>query len=73
MNAPRTWSSAETAAFLGISEKALRERRYRGTSPPFVRMGKSIRYVPRDVALWIEDNTHTRTRSTPSSVPLVVS
>lgn len=61
MSAPRTWSSAETADFLGISEKALRERRTRGTSPPFLRMGRSIRYVPRDVAQWIEDNTHTTT------------
>lgn len=62
MNKPVMWTSKECADFMGISEKALRSRRQRGSSPPYVKAGRTVRYVPRDVARWIDENTHTMTR-----------
>lgn len=54
---PKLWTTAETADFLGISERALICRRQRGTGPDFIQMGRSIRYAPRDVGRWIEAQT----------------
>lgn len=65
---PRLWSSEETADFLGISEKALRRRRERGTSPPYIQMGRSVRYAPGDVAKWLRANTVAADSPTPVQV-----
>lgn len=56
---PRLWTTKETAAFLGISERALIRRRQRGTGPDFITMGRTIRYAPRDVGRWLEAQTRT--------------
>lgn len=56
---PRLWTSAETAAFLGISEKTLRTRRMRGASPPYIKDGRSVRYAPADVGQWLRERTVT--------------
>lgn len=54
---PRLWTTRETAEFLGITERALVRRRQRGTGPDYVRVGRSIRYAPRDVGAWVQANT----------------
>ncbi|WP_022868947.1 helix-turn-helix transcriptional regulator [Schaalia vaccimaxillae] len=51
---PRLWTSEETAAYLGMTEKALRQRRARGTGPDYIRTGRTVRYAPLDVARWLE-------------------
>jgi hypothetical protein len=47
------------AEYIGMSVAYLRLSRMRGTTkctsaPPFVRIGKSIRYLPRDLDAWLE-------------------
>ncbi len=54
---PRLWTTAETAEFLGITERALVRRRQRGTGPDYVRVGRLIRYAPRDVGMWVQAQT----------------
>lgn len=50
----RLLTSKETADFLGISELALRVARSRGTSPPYLKLGNSIRYAQGDLVRWLE-------------------
>jgi hypothetical protein len=50
---------AEAAEYIGMSAQYLRASRMRGatkctSAPPFVRMGKAIRYLPRDLDDWLE-------------------
>jgi hypothetical protein len=54
---PLTESAA--AEYIGMSVAYLRLSRMRGatkctSAPPFIRIGKSIRYLPRDLDAWLE-------------------
>jgi hypothetical protein len=54
---PLTESAA--AEYIGMSVQYLRLSRMRGASkctsaPPFIRMGKAIRYLPSDLDAWLE-------------------
>jgi hypothetical protein len=47
------------AEYIGMSVSYLRLSRMRGatkctSAPPFIRIGKAIRYLPRDLDAWIE-------------------
>ena len=49
----------EAAKLIGMSVSYLRLSRMRGATkctdaPPFVRIGKAIRYLPRDLDAWLE-------------------
>jgi predicted DNA-binding transcriptional regulator AlpA len=52
-------TEAAAAEYIGMSVGYLRLSRMRGTTkctsaPPFVRIGKSVRYLPRDLDDWLE-------------------
>lgn len=56
-NAPLKEEAA--AEFIGMSVSYLRLSRMRGATkctdaPPFVKIGKAIRYLPRDLDAWLE-------------------
>lgn len=59
----QTWTAAEAAEFLKVSEGQLRQLRRRGGGPPYIKIGRSVRYVPAQVGKWIQDTARTRTRS----------
>jgi predicted DNA-binding transcriptional regulator AlpA len=40
------WSKKDLAAYLGISESGLNKQIDRGAVPPFIRVGRLIRWVP---------------------------
>jgi hypothetical protein len=47
------------AEYIGMSVSYLRLSRMRGATkctdaPPFVRIGKAVRYLPRDLDAWLE-------------------
>jgi hypothetical protein len=47
------------AEYIGMSVSYLRLSRMRGATkctdaPPFIRIGKAIRYLPRDLDAWLE-------------------
>ena len=49
----------EAAAYIGMSVSYLRLSRMRGSTkcrnaPPYIKIGKAIRYLPRDLDAWIE-------------------
>lgn len=45
------------AKILGTTTKFLEARRCRGGGPPFVRVGRLIRYAPESVQAWIRSRT----------------
>ncbi len=46
----RALTEREVAALLGLSVATLRAWRHRGKGPRFLRLGRSVRYLPADVA-----------------------
>lgn len=51
-------TTAEAANYLGISQSWLRQARMRGRkdAPPFVRIGRAVRYRIQDLDDWLEVN-----------------
>ena len=47
-------TSENVAEWLGITVGALELRRKREQSPPFIRMGRTIRYDTDQVSAWID-------------------
>ena len=59
-NTKRCLTDKEAAIYLGVSTSTLRISRCHGAKagrfppPPFVRLGRSIRYLKDDLDLWLE-------------------
>lgn len=49
-DAARALTEREVADMLGLSVATLRAWRHRGKGPRFLRLGRSVRYLPSDVA-----------------------
>jgi predicted DNA-binding transcriptional regulator AlpA len=51
----------ETANFLRISESWLAKARMRGDGPPYVKIGRSIRYDADALVRWMKSHLHLST------------
>jgi predicted DNA-binding transcriptional regulator AlpA len=51
----------EAANFLRVSESWLAKARMQGNGPPFVKIGRSIRYRESDLLRWMRSRTHLST------------
>ncbi len=56
-----TLSPAEAARRLGLKESTLRNMRWRGDGPPFVRVGRLCRYRLVDLDRWLASRVRTST------------
>ena len=54
---PKFLKCKEVAEWLGISEQALAQDRFRGDGIPFVRIGARVRYRLADLHEYVEKNT----------------
>lgn len=54
-------TEAETSEITGVPRRTLRQWRYVGKGPIFVKLGRAVRYRRDDLDAWIEGNRHTRT------------
>lgn len=52
---PALLTTEQTAPLLGLTAEALDCRRKRQQGPPFVRIGRLVRYRPADVAAWVDE------------------
>lgn len=56
----RAFTEIETSAYLGMSRSYLRQSRMEGNrnnrtpAPPFIRIGRSIRYLKEDLDRWLD-------------------
>ena len=60
-NSARLYDENETAQRLNWSVKTLRRRRWAGLPPPFIKLGRSVRYDPAEVEAFIEAGRRTST------------
>ena len=60
----RMLTEQQAAEYIGMSRSFLRKSRMDGNrsghtpGPPFVKIGRSVRYLPADVLAWIEAHRH---------------
>lgn len=47
------WNESQCAEFRGCAVSSIQKERLRGDGPPFVKMGRLVRYRPKDVRDWI--------------------
>jgi hypothetical protein len=59
----RTTTTDERGAAerLMLAPATLRNMRWRGDGPPFIRIGRTIRYRLTDLAVWLDEHTRTST------------
>jgi predicted site-specific integrase-resolvase len=57
----RTTDTVGAAERLGVEPETLRNWRWQGSGPPFVKMGRSVRYRLTDLADWLDERTRTST------------
>ncbi len=64
-------TSEEAGALTGDDEATLARKRVSGTSPPYIRIGRRVRYVPSLLLSWMRDrpNYHSTAEQT---APLVI-
>ncbi len=62
---PLTETDAE--ARLGLKVPTLRAWRHRGIGPPFVRLGRAIRYLPSDIDRYLAANRQVPTAIQPKT------
>ncbi|MCB4209172.1 helix-turn-helix transcriptional regulator [Arthrobacter sp. UM1] len=55
---PRMLTTDDLAAFLAITPDEVKRMRVTGTGPEYVKLGRRVRYLPRDLYAWLEENRH---------------
>lgn len=66
MHATRALTEREVAEVLGLSVATLRAWRHHGKGPRFLRLGRSVRYLPSDLADFVRASA-VDTAADPSS------
>lgn len=56
MNQPTHLTPAQLAARLQVTERLLESWRYRKKGPPFVRIGRTVRYPADQIETWMKEN-----------------
>lgn len=51
---PRYLTTEQVSQLTGLSIKALETMRYKRIGPPFLRIGRRIRYLLSDIVAWLE-------------------
>jgi predicted DNA-binding transcriptional regulator AlpA len=56
-------TTRETADYTRLSETQIERLRQRGDGPPYIKIGRAVRYRDGDIAIWLErhlKNAHVR-------------
>ena len=60
----RGLTEQEASVYIGMSRSYLRHSRMNGRrdnltpGPPFIKIGRSVRYLPEDLDIWLEAHRH---------------
>lgn len=57
----RACDTHAAAAFLGLAAQTLRKLRITGDGPPFLKLGRAVRYRPTDLEAWLSARVMTST------------
>jgi predicted DNA-binding transcriptional regulator AlpA len=60
---PNVMQEAEAAKYIGMSSSWLRQSRFTGNpeAPPFIKIGRSVRYLLADLNQWLSDRRQRNT------------
>ena len=58
---PELWDQRTLADYLGKSTSWCERARWAGEGPPFIKLGRHVRYRVDDVLAWIDENARTST------------
>ena len=58
---PMLWTSEQVAAFLQLTPDRVKKMRQSGDGPPYTKIGREVRYIPRKVEHWIIEREQTST------------
>lgn len=50
-------TTAQLSRYLQTAEKTLRQWRWSGQGPRFVKVGRAVRYRPEEVEAWLSEQT----------------
>lgn len=59
----RAYTEQETAVYIGMSRSFLRQARMEGQrknrtiAPPFIKIGRAVRYLKEDLDNWLDNHT----------------
>ncbi|NMU84762.1 helix-turn-helix domain-containing protein, partial [Vibrio parahaemolyticus] len=59
----RAYTEQETATYIGMSRSYLRQARMEGQrnnrtiAPPFIKIGRAVRYLKEDLDAWLDNHT----------------
>ena len=51
---PRLLSVKQASLYTGLSESTLNNARWRGDGPPYIKLGRSVRYRAKDLISYID-------------------
>lgn len=54
---PQLWTPEDVSTFLQLTTTKLARMRVNGDGPPWLKFGREIRYIPRRVVEWAEQQT----------------
>ncbi len=54
-------STEDAATLLGLAPQTLAILRVEGGGPRYAKLGRSVRYDPEDLAVWVEENKRAHT------------
>jgi len=60
----RTLTVHDAASYLGLSISTLNKLRCFGTGPIYLKLGRAVRYDPRDLDQWLSDHRVASTSET---------
>lgn len=52
---PRLLSVKQASMYTGLSESTLNNARWRGDGPPYIKLGRSVRYRAEDLLIFINN------------------
>lgn len=50
---PQLWTPEQFGAFAQLTPDQVKKLRHNGSGPPYIKIGRNIRYIPRKVEQWI--------------------
>ena len=68
-NMPPLMDTKTLAKVLALTPAWAEHARWKGTGPPFIKVGASVRYKREDVHEWLKNQTKTKAGKPPNSCP----
>lgn len=67
MDAQPLWTPTQAAEYLSLSPRTLEAKRCTGGGPPYIKLGRVVRYDPAAVKAWVEKKAVAHTSETTAS------